>query len=178
MRTFCSPRPTPSRPISPEHAKKLDEELAALRKLHALTTNTDSSFAKSHEFMLESNHAGDKTVQFYPALLPWGPFNFAVVGRTYDAQENPGELLVLESDDGDQELFKKEHPKEAQAGLRSFSLDGYSIPVKNGKGEEVQTHFTYGFFIGEPSYEAVHAQMLAIIAGTQKPLSRSEGPVQ
>ena len=155
---------------------RLDDELAALRKLHA--SLTDPAFTKLQEFLLETDHAGDTTVQFYPALVPWGGFNFALVGRTYDAQEQPGQLLVLESDDGDQELFAKEHPQEAAAGLRSFSLDGYLPPVKNDKGEDIQTHYTYGFFIGEPSYEAIHAQMLAIAAGTQKPISRSTNPVQ
>ena len=160
----------------PGRGEKRDEEVVALRKLHVQPDQADPTFARMHEFLLETDQRGETLIKLYPALEPWGEFNFYLVARTYDAQHMPQKLIVLESDDGDQDLFKQEHPKEAAAGERSFSLDGYSLPFKNAQGEDVQTHSTYGFFIGEPSYDAVRGQILAIVEGRLKPLAAHTGP--
>ena len=161
---------------APGHTEKRDEEIAAVRKLHAADPN--SALGKLRDFKLETVHAGGKTVQFFPAFVPWGPYNVHLLARTYDETKQPGLLLTLESGDADQPLFAEQHPKEAAEGLRSFSLDGYRPGPKTADGQATQTHFTYGFFIGEPAYDAVRAQMLAILAGTQKPLSSRTGPVE
>ncbi len=160
----------------PGRSDKRDEEVVALRKLHAQPDQDDPDFARMHEFLLETDQRGETLVKLYPALEPWGEFNFYLVGRTYDADHMPQKLIVLESDDSDQDLFKQEHPTEAAAGARSFSLDGYSLPFKNAQGEEVQTHSTYGFFIGQPSYDAIRDQILAIVEGRLKPISAHTGP--
>ncbi len=160
----------------PGHSDKRDEELAAVRRLHAADAN--STLGKLRDFKLETVKEGTTTVQFFPAFVPWGPYNVHLLARTFDEEKQPGLLITLESDDTDQELFAKEHPKEAAAGERSFSLDGYRPGPKTADGQATQTHFTYGFFIGEPAYDAVRAQMLAVVAGKQKALSSRTGPVE
>ena len=158
------------------HKEQRDAELEAVRKLHA--ADPDSALGKLRDFKLETVQEGGTTVQFFPAFVPWGPYNVHLLARTFDAKDHPGLLITLESDDSDQTLFAEQHPKEAAAGMRSFSLDGYRAGPKTAEGQATQTHYTYGFFIGEPAYDAVRAQMLAVAAGTQKPLSSRSGPVE
>ena len=159
-----------------DHTAKRDEELAAVRKLHAVDAN--SELGKLRDFKLETVHEDGVTVQIFPAFVPWGPYNVHLLARTFDADKQPGLVITLESGDADQALFAEQHPKEAAEGLRSFSLDGYRPGPKDADGQATQTHYTYGFFIGEPAYDAVRAQMLAVAAGKQKPLSSRNNPVE
>ena len=162
-----------------DHTAKRDEELAAVRRLHAVDAKDDKSeLGKLRDFKLETVHEDGVTVQIFPAFVPWGPYNVHLLARTFDADKQPGLVITLESGDADQALFAEQHPKEAAAGLRSFSLDGYRPGPRDADGQATQTHYTYGFFIGEPAYDAVRTQMLAVAAGKQKPLSSRTGPVQ
>lgn len=73
--------------------------------------------------------------------------------------------ISCESDDVDQVFFAKAHPKEAAAGLRSFSLDSYTAmkPTADGKGY-TQTQALIKFYPdGEPTYETVRADVLNVL---------------
>ncbi len=74
--------------------------------------------------------------------------------------------VTLESDALEQPAWAKQHPKEAAAGGRQFSLDGYASDA----------HTNYGFYDAEPSYEKVREEATQIIAGKKQPISRLSYP--
>lgn len=72
--------------------------------------------------------------------------------------------IACESDDVDQTFFAKDHPQEAAAGQRSYSLDGYTPRVQTADGRWTQTHSTIKFYKdGEPTYEQVRADVIAVV---------------
>jgi hypothetical protein len=80
--------------------------------------------------------------------------------------------ITCESDDSDQILFATDHPKEAAAGLRSFSLDSYTGPVATSDGTTTQTHSTLKFYPdSEPTYETVRNDVLAFLEHKLDPMS-------
>jgi hypothetical protein len=83
--------------------------------------------------------------------------------------------VTLESNDFDQPLWAKQHPKEAAAGMRMFSMDGYSEPIPGPNGTATQTHTTYGFFDGRPSYDTVRDKMIAVANGKGSAISSTSG---
>ena len=87
------------------------------------------------------------------------------LGQLTDAEGKIFLRTTLESNDADQPLFAKEHPEEAAKGMRSFSLDSYQETGLNGSGQRTQTHATYKFFVGQPSYEVVREEFVKIAAG-------------
>lgn len=159
----------------PDHKKKRDEEVAAIIRLHDADPN--SQLGKLRDFLLETVHQGDKTIQFFPALTPWGPYKINLIARTFDASGQPGLRLTLESNDLEQPAFAKQHPAEAAAGQRAYSLDGYAPDQKNAQGQTVQTHYTFAFFTGKPTYDDLRDKVLAATSGTLKPMSSRVGPV-
>jgi len=74
--------------------------------------------------------------------------------------------VTLESDALEQPAWARQHPKEAAAGGRQFSLDGYASDA----------HTSYGFFDAEPGYEQVRDAATQIIAGKKQPISRLSYP--
>ncbi len=159
----------------PHHAEKRDEEIAQLTRQHNQDPN--SQLGRLRDFLLETVHQGDQAIQFYPALTPWGPYHVRLIARTFDASGQPGLRITLESSDFDQPQFAREHPAEAAAGQRLYSLDGYAPDQKSADGRTIQTHFTYGFLTGQPTYDEVRERILAIAAGTVKPVSKTSGPI-
>ncbi len=110
-------------------------------------------------------------VQWIYYLAPsWSRYNVYTMARLLGMDGTVRERITLESGDGDQLLFTKQHPTEAAKGLREFSLDAYV-----NTAPETQTHSTYGFFTGEPTFETFRDQVLAIAAGTVKPISSRSG---
>jgi tetratricopeptide (TPR) repeat protein len=81
--------------------------------------------------------------------------------------------ILCESDDVDQTAFAKAHPTEAAAGQRSFSLDSYTARNLNEDGKTyTQTHGTIKFYPdGEPSYETVRSDVLAVLEHKVSPMS-------
>ncbi len=88
-----------------------------------------------------------------------------------------GKILAwidCESDDVDQASFAKNHPKEAAEGKRSFSLDSYTAPSMQPNGQQTQTHATLKFYAdGEPTYEAVRADVIKAVGGKSGAISSS-----
>ena len=127
------------------------------------------------QYILERIKVGDKTLFILPSLEPLGPYKIAYLGRVMDANGTIFLRITVESGDGDQPRFAKDHPKEAAQGLRAFSLDGYREAGLNSSGQRTQTHFTFRFYVGQPSYEEVRQAFLDVVAGRIKPVSSRSG---
>jgi len=121
-------------------------------------------------YILERIKIGDSTLVIRPSLVPWGPYKVYVLGQFMNAQGQIFLRMTLESPDSDQNLFVQQHPKEAAAGLRFFSIDGYQQT-----GSNTQTHMTFGFYTGEPSYDTVREKFLAIAEKKESPISSRSG---
>ena len=106
-----------------------------------------------------------------------GVYKIYDLGRVVDASGKIFLRITIESSDGDQPLFAQEHPKEAERGMRAFTLDAYRESGLNSNGQRTQTHFTYQFYVGQPSYEDVRKAFLDIANGKAKPVSSRTGLV-
>jgi hypothetical protein len=107
--------------------------------------------------------------------VPLGLYKVYYVGQVANATGVTFLRITLESSDADQMLFAKEHAKEAAAGLRDFTLDAYQDTGLNQAGQRTQTHFTYKFFIGQPSYDTVREEFLNVANGKTAPVSSRTG---
>ena len=114
------------------------------------------------QYVVERVKVGENFLLIRTSLEPWGLYKVYALGQVMDAG---GKILLrttLESNDADQPLFAKEHPQEAAKGMRSFSLDSYQETGLNGSGQRTQTHATYKFFVGQPSYAVVREEFVRI----------------
>ncbi len=131
------------------------------------------------QYVIEKIHAGDRVIMLFNSLEPWGNYKIQNYARVLD---NDGHLLLLvtlESGDFDQPLFAKEHPKEAAAGARSYSLDAYKDTGVNASGQKTQTHYTFKFYVGQPPYDVVRQDIIDVATGKASPMSSRTGiPVQ
>jgi len=99
------------------------------------------------------------------SLVPWGPYKVWMLGQVMDSEGRIFFRATLESSDADQVSFAKEHPEEAAKGIRRFSLDGYQETGTNSNGQRTQTHYSYKFYDGQPSYETIRQEFLKIASG-------------
>jgi hypothetical protein len=60
---------------------------------------------------------------------PQSRFHIVLMAEYYDASGRRVRRTALESDDIDQVAFRKEHPDQAAAVVRVYSMDGYSANV-------------------------------------------------
>ncbi len=127
------------------------------------------------EYFVEQTASQRGSVQIFTSLEPYSSYQVYSRARVLDEQGKLVMQLTLESGDFDQPGFAKQYPKEAAAGLRRFSLDGYQDTGVNGSGQKTQTHSTYGFLVGQPAYDAVRQQFLDIANGKSKPISSRAG---
>lgn len=116
-------------------------------------------------------YSGGKNLAIYTSIEPWGHYHVYNYAQIFDDTGHMELRVTVESDDTDQAFFAKEHPKEAAAGLRSFSLDGYKDSGLNDKKQRIETHLTFKFFVGQPSYDTVREAFLAIASGKLSPSS-------
>ncbi len=150
-----------------------DAVLAHLQTLH------DAGATKLQSIVIEKDPLpnGGRAVLYY-YLEPFSRFHIALMARLYDAGGKQTSRIALESDDIDQISFAKDHPTEAAAGVRIYSMDGYSEqPGANGKGA-TQTHSTLCpvkgcFMMGRPSYDLFRTTVLN--ATKSQPLSTTTG---
>lgn len=138
--------------------------MLALHEQHALP-------AAMQQYVLERLKAGENTLLIRTSVEPWGGYKVYDFGQVFDDKNNIFLRITLESGDADQVGFAQEHPKEAAAGMRGFSLDAYQETGVNSAGQRTQTHYTYQFFIGQPSYDTVRAAFLQIAMGKAVPMS-------
>jgi hypothetical protein len=136
-----------------------DAALAHLQKLH------DDGTLKLQSVIVEKDplpNGGEVTIIDF--LEPFSRFHIALMARFYDASGKQTSRIALESDDIDQISFAKDHPKEAAAGIRIYSMDSYSErPAANGT--ITQTHGTMCpvkgcFMTGRPTYEFFREHVL------------------
>jgi len=123
------------------------------------------------QYIVERIKVGEQVVLIFTSLEPWGHFHVYNYAQIFDASGRLYLRATVESDDADQATFAKEHPTEAAAGQRGFSLDGYQDNGKNSDGKRIETHYTYKFFTGQPTYDTVREAFLSIASGQTKPVS-------
>ncbi|HUY80445.1 MAG TPA: tetratricopeptide repeat protein [Acidobacteriaceae bacterium] len=143
-----------------------DQQIAILRRYH--DDGQHPVFTQIPSFLIETIPVGDKTVQAAEFYKPSGQFHFFYRFNVYDANGHLLSFLALESDDSDQPLYAKEHPKQAAAGQRRFSLDGYS---RTANGKVAQALFM--FFNGQPSYDDVRNLVVKLVQEGKEPVSAS-----
>jgi hypothetical protein len=124
---------------------------------------------------LERIKVGENVLTIRCSLVPWGPYKVYYLGNVADARGVTFLRISLESSDGDQALFAKQHAKEAAAGIPEFTLDAYRETGLNQAGQRTQTHLTYKFFMGQPPYDAVREEVLNIANGKTSPISSRTG---
>jgi hypothetical protein len=127
------------------------------------------------EYVVESVKVGENTLVIKTSLVPIGYYKVYAIGKMTDSAGKLSLTITLESNDFDQPGFAKEHPDEAKKGMRSFSLDAYRETGLNNKGQRTQTHFTFKFFDGQPSYATVRDEFLKVANGTTQPVSSTSG---
>jgi hypothetical protein len=130
---------------------------------------------KLQQYTIERIKTGDNFLVIRTSIVPWGYYNVYDLGQLMDSQGNILLRVTIESGDFDQPLFAKQHPKEAAAGLREFSLDAYRDSGVNAGGQRTQTHTTYKFFIGQPSYDTVRQAFLDVATGKASAISSRSG---
>lgn len=150
-----------------------DSSMEHMRDLHAKEIIPPNV----HEYKVEQVKVGDNLLAIYASLEPWGNYRIYNTGDVSDISGKHFLTITLESSDLDQGLFAKEHPKEAKQGLRQFSLDAYRDTGMNSDGKRIQTHYTFQFFTGQPSYEAIRVAFMAIANGKRQAISSRTGLV-
>jgi predicted Zn-dependent protease len=127
------------------------------------------------QYVLERMKVGENVLTIWCSLVPAGPYKVYYVGHVADTKGVIFLSISLESSDADQVLFAKQHAKEAAAGLRDFTLDGYRETGLTQAGQRTQTHFTYKFLIGQPPYDTVREEFQNIANGKTSPISSRTG---
>ena len=123
------------------------------------------------QYLLERVKIDNGSLLIFTSLAPWGRYQVYDYAQIFNES---GRLLLratIESSDFDQPLFAKQHPAEAAAGLRDFSMDGYKSTGPNGSGQSTETHYTFRFFIGQPGYDTVRDAFIRVATGQIKPVS-------
>jgi|HubBroStandDraft_6_1064221.scaffolds.fasta_scaffold53814_2 hypothetical protein len=117
-------------------------------------------------YVFEAFDAGDKKVEV--AVFPkiQGYYCERYRFKVFNSAGKQINCVTLESDELEQPLWAKEHPKEAAAGGRGFSLDGYAS----------DSHSTYLFYSGEPPYEQVREEVKQILAGKVQAIAKTTYP--
>ena len=150
-----------------------DAGLAALQKLH--DSGKHPKLSAMDTILLERHATADGgTVTIWYSLKPWGRFKAYLYARYCDKDGHETSYMTLESSDMDQPLWAKQHPTEAAAGERMFSLDFYRVPVKNPGGSLTGFHATMGFFDGRPPYDQIRDRMISSANNLPGPLSTSQ----
>jgi len=139
-----------------------DQQVAILRRYH--NDGQHPVFAQIPSFLIETIPVGDKTIQAAEFYTPSGQFHFYYRFNIFDATGRLQSFIALESDDSDQLLFARQHPKQAATGERRFSLDGYS---RAADGKVAQA--LYMFFNGEPTYDDVRNLVIKLVQENKEP---------
>lgn len=127
------------------------------------------------EYPVEQVKVGDNTLLIKTSLQPWGLYNFYALGKLADRSGKLFLTISIESSDFDQPAFAKAHPDEAAKGMRLFSLDAYRETGLNDKGQRTQTHYTFKFFEGQPTYQTIREEFLNVASGKTAPVSSRSG---
>lgn len=153
-----------------------DALLDRLQKLH------DSGKISLQSVIVEKDAlpAGG-SVNIIDFLQPWSRFHIALMAEFFDNTGHRTERIALESDDIDQVNFSRQHPEQASAGVRIYTMDSYSEKYGPDGKPTSEVHGTLcpvpGCFItGKPTYEffrefVLKKQAAAPISTTSTPAS-------
>lgn len=117
-------------------------------------------------YVFETFDAGDKKIEVAEFPKIQGYYGERYRFKVFNSAGKEIFCVTLESDALEQPVWAKEHPKEAAAGGRKFSLDGYAS----------DSHSTYGFYDGEPPYEQVREEAKQILAGKKQAITKTTYP--
>lgn len=146
-----------------------DATLAHLMDLHK--QGAYPQLNRMEQFLIERVPFKDGFLRIWYSFIPWGGYKTYMFARVYDSSGQQVLRVTLESSDFDQPQFAKEHPEMTAKGMRRFSLDGYGQDKKLDNGQTSQTHMTFGFYDGQPSYDTVRDRMVAIATKQVSPIS-------
>jgi len=114
-------------------------------------------------YVFETFDAGDKRIEVAEFPKIQGYYGERYRFKVFNSAGKEVFCVTLESDALEQPAWAKEHPKEAAAGGRKFSLDGY----------DRDSHSTYGFYDGEPPYNQVREEAKQILAGKKQTIAKT-----
>lgn len=123
------------------------------------------------QYIVERVKTPSGSVLIFTSLEPWGHYQVYRYAQIFDSGNRLLLRATIESNDGDQPLFAKQHPEKASAGLRGFSLDGYRDTGANNSNQKSETHYTFKFFESEPAYDTVREEFINVAIGKTKPVS-------
>jgi hypothetical protein len=127
-------------------------------------------FVPMQQFMVEDIKVGENHMKIWFSLVPWGPYRVYVFGQVLDAGGKIFMRVTLESSDAEQKPETRDSQQTSDK-LRRFSLDAYRDTGLNSDGKMTQTHYTYKFFTGQPSYDDVRSEFIAIVRGKSTAVS-------
>lgn len=127
------------------------------------------------EYVVEIVRVGTGSLEIQTSLEPWGRYKVYNHGKLTDASGKLFLTISIESGDFDQPLFAQQHPEVAAKGIRLFSMDGYQETGANANGQRTQTHMTFKFFEGQPSYATVREEFLKVANGKAEAMSNRTG---
>lgn len=127
----------------------------ARKTAHTAALAGDKLLSAKLGYIIEDYTDGTRHIQVLEFPTAYGRFHtryrFRILSAT-DPATHFTPYLDLESDDGDQILFRQQHPDKAANGERLYSLDTYPKPNTQG---------LMRFYEGEPTYEEVRAVVFA-----------------
>ena len=124
--------------------------IKAARDAKTMRTNPDE-----HD-LIDVLQVGDKRYEVWYYYTLHGHFHVRYVAIFFGKDGKAEDWLQAESDDADQGMFQSQHPKEAAAAVRVFSLDTYHS--ENGG---YPSQGLIKFYQGEPTYEDFRKDVLA-----------------
>jgi tetratricopeptide (TPR) repeat protein len=137
-------------------------ERDALRK-HIAELEHEGKLPPEFSYIFETFQAGDKKVEVAEFPQIHGFYGERYRFKVFTSTGKQVFCVTLESNSLDQPTWAKQHPKEAAAGGRGFSLDGYATDA----------HYTYDFYDGEPPYEQVREEVLQVLGGKKHAMSKT-----
>lgn len=132
---------------------------------------------RMYDYVVETVKVGDNTLSIKTSLEPWGIYKIDAFGKVTDSAGKLFLSISIESSDFDRPGFAKDHADEAAKGMRLFSMDAYRETGLNEKGQRTQTHYTFKFFDGQPSYQTVRDEFINVANGKSAPISSRTGLV-
>ena len=117
----------------------------------------------SFNYVFETFDAGDKKIEVAEFPEIQGSYGERYRFKIFNSAGKEIFCITLESDALEQPAWAKEHPEEAAAGGRKFSLDGYASDSRS----------TYAFYDGEPPYEQLCEEVKEVLAGKKQAISKT-----
>jgi tetratricopeptide (TPR) repeat protein len=114
-------------------------------------------------YVFEAFDTGDKKIEVAEFPKIQGFYGERYRFKVFNSAGKEIYCITLEFDSLEQPEWAKKHPKEAAAGGRRFSLDGYAS----------DSHSTFAFYDGEPPYEHVREEAKQILSGKKQAISKT-----